>query len=68
MVELWTITESMLNPEQLSHMETVFTQGNGYLGTRGAFEERYPNEQRTTFVHGIFDDVPVVFTELVNFP
>jgi kojibiose phosphorylase len=68
MVELWTITESMLNPELLSHMETVFTQGNGYLGTRGAFEERYPNEQRTTFVHGIFDDVPVVFTELVNFP
>ncbi|MHB1450091.1 MAG: glycoside hydrolase family 65 protein, partial [Bellilinea sp.] len=68
MVELWTISESSFNPERIRHNETVFTQGNGYLGTRGAFEEFYPDEQRATFVHGVFDDLPVVFTELVNFP
>ena len=68
MVDLWTISESSFNPNRIRHNETVFTQGNGYLGTRGAFEEFYPDEQRTTFVHGVFDDLPVVFTELVNFP
>lgn len=68
MVDLWTISEPSFTPDRIWHNETVFTQGNGYLGTRGAFEEYYPNEQRTTFVHGVFDSVPVVFTELVNFP
>ncbi len=68
MADLWTISESSFDPSRLRHNETVFTQGNGYLGTRGAFEESYPEDQRTTFVHGIFDDLPVVFTELVNFP
>lgn len=68
MADLWTISENEFNPARLRHNETVFTQGNGYLGTRGTFEEFYPDEERTTFVHGVFDDVPVVFTELANFP
>ena len=68
MTDLWKITENTLNSNRLSHFETAFTQGNGYLGTRATFEEHYPGEQRTTFVHGVFDDVPVVFTHLVNFP
>lgn len=49
-------------------METIFTIGNGYLGTRGAFEEGYPDDWPATFVHGVFDDVPLVHTELVNVP
>jgi trehalose/maltose hydrolase-like predicted phosphorylase len=49
-------------------METVFTVGNGYLGTRGAFEEGYPGDSPATLVHGVFDDHPLVYTELVNFP
>ena len=68
MADLWTISENILNPARVRHMETVFTQGNGYMGTRGSFEEHFPGEERTTFVHGVFDDAPVVFTELVNFP
>src|SRR5574340_968627 len=68
MTDLWTISETSFDSGRIRHNETVFTQGNGYLNTRGAFEEYFPNEQRTTFVHGVFDDVPVVFTELVNFP
>ncbi len=64
----WMISETSFNPENLCNHETIFTQGNGYLGTRGAFEEYYPDEKRTTFVHGVFDDLPILFTELVNFP
>jgi len=65
---MWKITEDTFHPEKLHHKETVFTIGNGYLSTRGAFEEKYPGERRATFLHGVFDDVPVVFTELVNAP
>jgi len=68
MTDLWKITETSFDPKRLRHFETALTQGNGYLGTRATFDEYYPGEQRTTFVHGVFDEVPVVFTHLVNFP
>jgi trehalose/maltose hydrolase-like predicted phosphorylase len=68
MAENWLVVEDTFNPIKLRHSETVFTLGNGYLGTRGAFEEKYPDERRATFLHGVFDDVPVVFTELANAP
>ena len=31
-------------------------------------EEGYPGERRTTFLHGVFDDIPIVLTELANAP
>ena len=68
MTKLWKITENSFDPRRLRHFETALTQGNGYLGTRATFEEHYPDEQRSTFVHGVFDDVPIVFSQLVNFP
>jgi kojibiose phosphorylase len=64
----WQILEEQFTPEKQAHHETIFTIGNGYLGTRGAFEEFTPGENRATFVHGIFDDAPIIFTELANFP
>src|SRR5512132_4410430 len=68
MTENWKVIETTFNRQKLHHSETVFTIGNGYLGTRGAFEEKFYDERRATFLHGIFDDVPVVFTELANAP
>ncbi|HLO13415.1 MAG TPA: glycoside hydrolase family 65 protein [Anaerolineales bacterium] len=63
---MWTIDEKIFDPEKQLHSETIFTIGNGYLCTRGAFEEGYPGDSRATFVHGVFDDVPIVITELAN--
>ncbi|PKO06327.1 MAG: glycoside hydrolase family 65 protein [Chloroflexi bacterium HGW-Chloroflexi-3] len=65
---MWIITEKTFDPISQHHKETIFTIGNGYLSTRGTLEEGYPGEHRATFVHGVFDDVPVVFTELANAP
>lgn len=65
---LWCISQDQFDPSKQRHLETVFTIGNGYLSTRGAFEERYPQESRATFIHGVFDDAPIVFTELANAP
>ncbi|WP_066381063.1 beta-phosphoglucomutase [Anabaena sp. CA = ATCC 33047] len=64
----WMLIETQFHPEQLQSRETVFTIGNGYLGTRGSFEEGYPNGTPGTFIHGVYDDVPVVYTELANCP
>ncbi|MEH2240982.1 beta-phosphoglucomutase [Nostoc sp.] len=64
----WILIETQFDPEQLHSKETVFTIGNGYLGTRGSFEEGYPHALPATFINGVYDDVPVVYTELVNCP
>ena len=49
---MWTITEDAFDPKSLHHQETIFTIGNGYLSTRGAFEEGYPGARGATFIHG----------------
>jgi beta-phosphoglucomutase len=64
----WTVTEPHFAPAQLRARETVFTIGNGYLGTRGSFEEGYRQALPATFIHGVYDDVPVIYTELANCP
>ncbi|MEA5618820.1 beta-phosphoglucomutase [Cronbergia sp. UHCC 0137] len=64
----WILIETQFNPAQLHVRETIFTIGNGYLSTRGSFEESYPRALPATFIHGIYDDVPVVYTELANCP
>ena len=64
----WTVTEPHFDPAQLRARETVFTIGNGYLGTRGSFEEGYPKALPTTLISGLYDDIPLVYTELANCP
>jgi len=68
MSNLWTISEDSFDPSGLRHQETIFTLGNGYLSTRGALEEGYPGDHRATFMHGVFDAAPIIFTELANAP
>jgi kojibiose phosphorylase len=60
--------EGEFNPTQLHHKETVFTLSNGYLGTRGSFEEGYPGDRPATLINGVYDSVPVAVTELANCP
>ncbi len=64
----WSLIETQFNPEQLQYRETVFTIGNGYAGTRGTFEEGYTRASAVTLIHGVYDDVPIVYTELANCP
>lgn len=64
----WTVIETQFDRSELHHKETLFTLGNGYLGTRGTFEEDYPDASPATFINGVYDDVAVMHTELVNCP
>ncbi len=67
--EQWQVVEDAVpTGKMVRSRETLFTIGNGYLGTRGSFEEGFPGDQPVTLVHGVFDDAPVVYTELVNVP
>ena len=68
MSDNWSISETDFQPEKLSQNETVYAIGNGYMGTRGTFEEGFPGEDAATLIHGVFDDIPIVHTELVNSP
>ncbi len=66
---LWKLEEFPFHPEKLNHNETLFTIGNGYLATRGTFEEGYPGAIETTMPHGIYDHAPgMLVPELVNAP
>ena len=66
---LWSIKEYPFHPEKLRYYETIFTIGNGYLGTRASFEEGYDSDSPATFIHGIFNHAPESSVpELVNAP
>ena len=64
----WQVSETEFDPEKQHHKETIFTIGNGYLSTRGTFEERYLLDQQATLVHGIWDDIIINYTELASAP
>ncbi|MEP6986966.1 MAG: hypothetical protein ABI970_15275, partial [Chloroflexota bacterium] len=69
MRRLWNLEEFPFHPEKLSHNETLMTIGNGYLATRGSFEEGFTGESVTTMVHGIYDHADgMLVPELVNAP
>ena len=65
----WIIEESDFDYQHLGKCESIFCQGNGYMGVRAALEEKYVGEQRNMFVAGTFnkfDEAEV--TELPNLP
>jgi len=66
---LWQIDELNFESNHQHHYETLFSIGNGYLGTRGTFEEGYFLDAPATLIHGIYDHAPgALVPELVNAP
>src|SRR2546428_1374023 len=64
----WLVREAEFRRTVVRPQESVFTIGNGYLSTRGAFEEGLLGDLPATLIHGVFDDAPIVETELANAP
>ncbi len=64
----WLVRETEFRRPALRAQESVFTIGNGYVSTRGAFEEGLIGDLPATLIHGVFDDAPLVATELANAP
>ena len=58
----WTVAETSCISEETSFhekytgkCESIFTQGNGYLGLRNSLEERYVDTVRGMFITGTFN-------------
>ena len=67
-MSLWQIEEDAFHPDKLRSLETVYTIGNGYFGTRGSFEEGYPKATPATLLEGVFDRIDIGKEELANVP
>lgn len=64
----WLITESVFDPSTANTAETLFTVGNGYLGTRGTLEEGHRGELSGTYLAGVYDRHDAAVIDLVNAP
>jgi kojibiose phosphorylase len=64
----WQVAESGFDPERANILETLFTVGNGRLGTRGSLEEGHVGEVSGTFLSGVYDGYRVPVIDLVNAP
>jgi kojibiose phosphorylase len=51
----WLIVEDGFAAALAGTYETLFTTGNGYLGTRGSLEEGHEGALPGTFLRGVFD-------------
>jgi len=65
----WSITSREWNAETLLNMESLFSQGNGYLGVRGNFEEGYAEGMssiRGTYLNAFHDVIEVPYGEKLH--
>lgn len=63
-----SIAETRHRPRHAAKTESLFTQGNGYLGLRCTTEEAYVGECRGLYAAGSFHALPGEVTELPNLP
>lgn len=66
-VEPWTITETAFDKAHNYRNETTFSLSNGYIGTRGTFEEAYDFDIKTglegNFVNGFYESEQIRYGE-----
>lgn len=66
-IEIWNITERSFSRRDNYRNETTFSLSNGYIGTRGTFEEAYPFDVDTglegNFVNGFYESEKIRYGE-----
>lgn len=66
-IEPWTVTETSFSRKNNYRNETTFSLSNGYLGTRGTYEETYPFDIDTglegNFVNGFYESEKIRYGE-----
>ncbi|MDU4977764.1 MAG: glycoside hydrolase family 65 protein, partial [Hungatella hathewayi] len=62
------ILQDHYDPEENLKYESLFCLSNGYLGTRGAYEERTAKSIPCTYINGVFDRSETFMRELANLP
>ncbi len=64
----WVLRANTPELEKMRKRESLWTQGNGYMGVRAAFEETYVDMVRDTLINGVFDQSEGEPAELANLP
>lgn len=64
----WMILQDHYDPEENLKYESLFCLSNGYLGTRGAYEERTAKSLPYTYINGVFDKSETFMRELAALP
>ena|SRR5690242_423755 len=64
----WLIVADGFAAARANTHETLFTVGNGYLGTRGSLEEGHEGALPGTFLRGVFDHHDSAVPDLVKAP
>lgn len=64
----WVLRADTPGLEKMNKRESLWTQGNGYMGIRASFEEEYANTVRDTLINGVFDQSKDEPAELANIP
>src|SRR5215208_192777 len=64
----WQVVEDGFDPAMANTHETLFTTGNGYVGTRGSLEESHEGALPGTFLRGVFDHHDSAVIDLVKAP
>jgi kojibiose phosphorylase len=64
----WLIVEDGFTAALANTYETLFTTGNGYLGTRSSLQESHEGSLPGTFLRGVFDHHDSAVIDLVKAP
>lgn len=66
--DAWVILQDKYDPAQNVSQEALFGLSNGYMGTRGAYEEGTTPSLPFTAINGVFDKSETFMRELANMP
>ncbi|MCI8639384.1 MAG: glycoside hydrolase family 65 protein [Coprococcus sp.] len=64
----WMILQEDYKPEENLKYESLFCLANGYLGTRGSYEEGTIKSLPYTYINGVFDQSETFMRELAALP
>ncbi len=60
----WKLEENTVPLARLRQQESLFAQGNGYLGWRGTFEEGLEGSLEGTYLNGFYETYPISYPEI----
>jgi len=66
--DLWLIKDTEFARELQGIRESQFALGNGYLGSRGIYEEIPYDSHAGTYIAGLYDQMAAQVSEMVNLP
>ena len=64
----WLVLQDSYDEKESLSSETLFCLTNGYMGTRGSFEEGTKRTLPYTYINGIFDKSETFMRELAALP